>query len=1342
MRIQDPISSFLLPNTGQINDLTKCITNFIQKSLKDLLISSYFSVEYLNHKRQRFFNKIISITNIPPQLSHLIYFIQSLAKKNLLRYPYETLEFISYYSLEKISQWVDVNLGKHLIASKEQTQQGLKENSIINWDSAIQLEPVANDDYPSSMFMAEDQQQKKDQLSFRLSLITVCLRDLLLSYMNSILKQYQKGAQGCFHLIIPRLKEELEHLKSQETLTIEKVSLLLQLLKDNFTKNKPENLLIKNFYAKTKNKNGEIVYYEGRWLPYEVMVLFFEFKLNLKLLAISSIQEGLQEWKVLLNYIKRFKKAEKKTDFLQIKLSYIQTKFYIIFLKEFYDDFKRSLGSFDQLEQLLIITSSRIQDIQAGLKRENTLSCDSSSNKEKIIFFLEQFLSIQIDLCHKNKSVPLHFLLRNLSVFLCISLKNSIHLGLSSSVRKAHPSTYNLIKIAKDQLIEFANKSLEPPSLSQSLRELAGLMPALSAELASYSLIMENDHLKWETTIHCLFEINLLCYQIFQKIESLPKPKNGKSSDLFKPIELFLQAIRNEIILHYIQLNRFLIEKTGELPFLNLTSLQKIEFYKRLIQQMSEIRQVVKKTLTKLEEKKSHSNDEKDLCLKLPLLFEKCMNQEYLFLKELEKLQINPSTQLINHDWRDTPWGKIIVSTGIMEKFKAIFSYSMDATIDKLLTEVAKAGSDKEEKLSLVKRELYQFILLRIVDVIGEKQQDFKTIYKSSKQPLEEIILHYEVRILNRFFKKFIREYDQIPALTQSFQDYFLKQATTAADHALTGGYLTAEYMSYQEFNERLHYANLGYNMVDNIKQWSDSIGKLSEQNWMDRIRKEINAFLKWADKHPRVASNMMTDIVLTAQILKDKNFFKQLKSTIKVRAYMNAFLSKLDICQVEETPDIENELKYRALADLCRYGPRMASFFKGAAKGIRDCVEGKASSTYIFFSAFSELSKANTVQHMTKHVSHNAEAVKTILEILRGKSLSYIIESRSVLEMIRLTSLVRQAFFHPQNFINNLKIYRRIWWHTLGESTGYERKIRIIIQLITPCTTACLSAGMLIIGVLNGGVWGFIPLVFKILSISTAGLTLAMGGYTWINYTTSIYPKAKQKALEDYFKADLEQQINLFLEHLKNWHGLPKPLVKLPEINFEEISKQVNMHLFQMKEKVFKEFHDKLEYYRTTHVEELKSPKDYIFVFNQHITIHAIQQRIEEIGLLRLIQENRLNQKDFYKLSYRISYDILGELEHRWLKEHLKKALFQQVWLLTKETNQSDYKNIKRVYFAKMKQDLGNIVKNESQVPDFLQEQFKKKHGSKWSHKEFDTVYHGLCQVDVIHKRTQKSDF
>lgn len=548
-----------------------------------------------------------------------------------------------------------------------------------------------------------------------------------------------------------------------------------------------------------------------------------------------------------------------------------------------------------------------------------------------------------------------------------------------------------------------------------------------------------------------------------------------------------------------------------------------------------------------------------------------------------------------------------------------------------------KNAIHKKIEYSLV---IYNKALNKIIDLISEKQYLLKSnLLDLPKQELEE----EKIRELNLYFEKYFKKYKERPNRI-SWKDIF---------HNPTAYFLNSFNLSEPKILlQKKKLADKGYSMVKEIENFLDQTFLNENLTFEMLILNLTNDFLVWADKHPKSASFLISDIALTGSILLDKDAGERLFIAIDTMIVTRLFFDALGFSADHEDIEDEDLLKFRALADFVHHCPKIATGYKIMKKTIN----GEFQS---LFSFLTHTVKETTLNLATQKIVHlvpqgKEKLVSLMIDTIRGRELKEILAHQRMLALIQLSGSIRKLINEKESFFN----YFEISWKTIFEAKGSERNLRILTQIVLPLFCHVL---ILLIYLFKS-----ISLSYSLL-ISTAIILLTHYATKHIDQTIGYLTKQKvlqklkkQRHQDQLFEATYQLHKNPKIKNQIS-NQLTKYLVELEKravlFNLQQKIEHVNLNeqelqkLNRLKEKYLQKL--KIGLIR----EHCESPTEIVTLFNDTLKLKQLREKLIE--------------SDGKTIDF-IVYSIVHDLRKEWMEPSLEKIFQERAVKFSKYTEES----------------------------------------------------------------------
>lgn len=623
--------------------------------------------------------------------------------------------------------------------------------------------------------------------------------------------------------------------------------------------------------------------------------------------------------------------------------------------------------------------------------------------------------------------------------------------------------------------------------------------------------------------------------------------------------------------------------------------------------------------------------------------------------------------------WSSTAWGALLSQPKGMTDYLGVgFQRSVDSLkaqrreVKQQLQSVQGTGkTELLSKLNALNRVLYHTLLQRIIETVGEKQRVLKK-ERGKLTPQERTLIEIEVQVLNAKFEELIGKLEQVSTLTAQ-RPLVASTSQTTLDvlkSIASFGYFQPTLTSTTGLKQRKHYADLGYNMLADVKEWFNTLQPKENESIADCLKREVKAFLVWTDKHPRTAIALSGDMALTCAIIGGQSYMDQFMSTMKTKAYTTAFMEGWGQLE-EEQVETQDELKYRALADLAHYAPLVTAAIKAVATG-------GLNPQQILLNTAVEVLKAGFVQQAREFIPEEyAAAAFQVLTIVRGEGFQRVLEQQRNLELIRIGGVARQLLIDPSGFISRLKMKARVWFQTIQQAKGAEKVYRIATQIVLPGVT---------ISSVIGGTYLFGSVVLIPLTFAATGIFLVARKvnqvfdqvYSTKSEVLELIQKQRKKEAEQAIEKEIQVQQTVFVAELREKSVLPPLFVPTHQLrlsqNQEEAYQQIKEEkVRQLAAQLNQELEAKAERHEGSSV-------DYIQVFQQ-LTTEELQALVAKAVEGSTALQSVVDEERQYVQTLLVN-EIREALLTQWLAPHVKSVFAERALALSQqEVSEEDVK-------------------------------------------------------------------
>lgn len=786
--------------------------------------------------------------------------------------------------------------------------------------------------------------------------------------------------------------------------------------------------------------------------------------------------------------------------------------------------------------------------------------------------------------------------------------------------------------------------------------------------------------------------------------------------------------------------------------------------------------------------------------------------QEEYFLTPLDQALHYPlsikavaySDQKIEEKWMSTSWGKLLLPENSKAK---TFKDNLGIGFESSVTGLKKKKRELQSVLSSKKKELEQYktlhqipdnigeeqrkkletdfnltleqkhqvikeielqigqlkkttshtLLLRIIDVMGQKVREKKKAEKNPNLQSPEII-EKEIKELQTAYDKNIKRYQEIclkeaeqikkdkASINTAYAFLWDFISSSVKDFASS---IASKFYSPKEISRKFQYAQMGYSIMENVRDFLNNLPEnVSPQK---AIILEIEKFLTWSKWHPWTAAELASDIMLTCYMLKGTgekgSEFDAMIASLEIKAGVSAFNIGFHNPEDEEPVEQEEQLKYRALADICRYLPVAAGIGVGMVQFIRN---EEWSVLGLTKTVGKQVLKAAGTQMISRSIPKGYEDMAlSLAQIIRQDSFTQIMDKRAELATIQMAGGIKDIIRNPKGVFEGMKRSAIIWARTLKNSKGDAFIFRVLVQAVLPIACVIGSGVVLTLGII-GSVFTFGASLGLAGAIVGTGWSLYSKLYTFVDgYDWQTRNKVENDLIREdkqKYKAELLKVSGKEIENLKKnyLNNLPSPSNVATNLTDEEKA-IVNG---PMKEAIKKDLKESLDHAVQQNKTPVKTPGDYFKIFSENLMMnekteekdkepHFARSIIKEIKN-RLAQENlSLSDSAFDYFSSEIYQDMIKEWLDKRIEASIVELCLESDLLVGKERNEGQKVALDQKV-SEIKSDL-NDTSQQNAILEVIDE------SKKGSLEEFlkirMTKQHGYTAQEVTGLMTKLSD-
>ncbi|HRD54810.1 MAG TPA: hypothetical protein PLC42_00260 [Parachlamydiaceae bacterium] len=377
-------------------------------------------------------------------------------------------------------------------------------------------------------------------------------------------------------------------------------------------------------------------------------------------------------------------------------------------------------------------------------------------------------------------------------------------------------------------------------------------------------------------------------------------------------------------------------------------------------------------------------------------------------------------------------FGKKVDSIDQTNKIFALFKQSFSQQLVELKA-LKKENVELKNYYSLL---LYHKVLHKSIDLLAEKKH---TLKKTDFVCSNEI---FSISELNSFYAKYFQKYCKTPY--QMSWKAWMNNSSLIFSHPY-------HFLNPGEIQQKKELADKGYSMIDELEKWMSRSFLTENESFENLVLNLTKEFLDWADDHPKAASHLISDVALTCSVLLEKELSERLFIALDAMIVSRLFFDSLGLSPEYEKVEDDDLLKFRALADFMTYCPKMAAIYNIIKK-----TAGGSSQTLFSWvlNAIKETAGTAAAQKIVHLVPKGKEKfVSFLIDTVRGKEVREILAHQRSLALVQVAGTVRKVIKNSHPVLLSLEI----WWKTIFEATGEERKERIVAQILIPVTAVFL---------------------------------------------------------------------------------------------------------------------------------------------------------------------------------------------------------------------------------------------------------------------------------------------
>lgn len=594
--------------------------------------------------------------------------------------------------------------------------------------------------------------------------------------------------------------------------------------------------------------------------------------------------------------------------------------------------------------------------------------------------------------------------------------------------------------------------------------------------------------------------------------------------------------------------------------------------------------------------------------------------------------------------------------------YVAILSSKLEATYEPIFNQKVMAALEKfNQPLTAIPGMLEGEIQLLLhqneIGQVKSEADNFRA--KALNSAFDSTIIKYQTAFNST------REVDIYQAFRTWLKDTF--------SYVISLGYWKPTNSAPSEYFRRKDLADIGYDMIYDCEKLLLGLKAKPGETWVDPLKALINDFINWASEHPGAASGIASDMAQVIAVFSDKNVVLRFASVLKANVFMSAVLGALGR-PIKEMPDKENELRFRALADLLRYAPIWARGIQTVGSVINNFESNKP-----VISILKTLASSLTGGIVDKGMRDMIDVIpneykviglqiaRVIANIVHGQAYMDSVAERQKVEFINNTSQYAQLLLRP----NSLKNKLIQWSQIISAARGKEKLFRLAssVGIVLGGISLSVPFGMLVIGFL--GPFGLLPAI----AASAGVLFYSFKKALQVNeLLDDVFPNTfetvrRQEAskLFDLHRKQIKQKMKENMEDLQR-RGIIPDRVSYPEslsnctnhIGFQETRRQQQSEFIKKLELAEKmELNNKApstfreNYLKTQKVATL-NPNDYLSIFNAQLLKPDYKTECVEKLKEVFSADASISDDDIHNLAISMLNENILQSANGWLRQKL----------------------------------------------------------------------------------------
>lgn len=648
----------------------------------------------------------------------------------------------------------------------------------------------------------------------------------------------------------------------------------------------------------------------------------------------------------------------------------------------------------------------------------------------------------------------------------------------------------------------------------------------------------------------------------------------------------------------------------------------------------------------------------------------------------IEKMKEHKGEQL----WKVTDWGKILLVGKNTTGFLGFLSNDFETQIDQISSKIreleasynialisrteslsgalpkpvaASSNTPAQQSIEQITHQINQekinllgAFLQRVIDKLGEyAQEEIERRKNGTLTDVRSGQLQQRKQTLNQAYRLLLDQYRLIPRPQKTLTDFAREEAL---DCVTMGFYSAKTYIKPEEFDTQKKFAEVGYSIQRGMAEWNKFTGE-TPQEIMTTL---VGRFLVWADKHPKDAVRLASDVLLTISMLQDEGLVRTLSRQVNAKISISVQLGTLG--REEETPFTEEDVWVITFARLARFGPQAtaaAHAMKTAGEELfRGNILGALWSGVRTYAG--ERYQGTAIQRIVENSSLNElQMMKVALDLAQGYSMQEIVQAQAAIEMTRAVGNLRRTFLAPGEVMKSaMKWLADPFREVYRASGGFaERITRLSLMTVThiPSTGYVASivlggTGLSVSGVMLGSLAVLVTAVFMH-AVYTRYINPVLNT-VWKETRQRIRRMELQRIAEANRLNVIERNALYYFEELQKLRVIPSaPPRSQEQLSLFDLTKR---RMNQVRERITNAL---VEKFITRLNERSRSPKssaDYVKTYVETLNREALERKINKQKAMKNLPAQMRPE-----VVERVIHAVKYELAITWLRIRLSEA-------------------------------------------------------------------------------------